>query len=100
VGVATFTVNNVVIDPEENPEEADCVAVINALPAFKIVTVRPLIDMICAPELSVVNVNIENVLVLVEVGSVKSNGDDPNARGDTAKFDNTGCISVAMYTYS
>jgi hypothetical protein len=99
-GMATFTVKSVVIDPEENPNDADCVAVIFALPDFKIVTVRPLIDMNSDPEVSVVKVYVENVLVFVEVGFVRLNGGVPYSRGKTTKFDNTGTISVAIYTYS
>jgi hypothetical protein len=56
VGIAIFTVKILVIDAEENPSVADCVAVIFAFPAFRIVTVSPLIDIICDPEVSVVNV--------------------------------------------
>jgi hypothetical protein len=56
VGIAIFTVKILVIDAEENPSDADCVAVIFAFPAFRIVTVSPLIDIICDPEVSVVNV--------------------------------------------
>jgi hypothetical protein len=77
VGVATFTVNNVLIDPDENPKDADCVAVMIAFPDFKIVTVRPFIEITSAPGLSVVNVYVENVLVFVDVGSVKLNGGEP-----------------------
>jgi hypothetical protein len=77
VGVATFTVNNVRIDPEANPNDANCVAVIYALPDFKIVTVRPFIEITSAPGLSVVNVYVEKVLVFVDVGSVKMNGGEP-----------------------
>jgi hypothetical protein len=56
VGVAIFTVKILVIDAEENPSDAVCVAVIFAFPAFRIVTVSPLIDIICDPAVSVVNV--------------------------------------------
>ena len=45
VGVATFTVNNVRIDPDENPKDADCVAVMIAFPDFIIVTVRPVMEI-------------------------------------------------------
>jgi hypothetical protein len=78
VGVATFTVKSVLIDAVEKPNDADCVAVIMALPDFKIVTVRPFMDITdSAPKLSVVNVYVEIELVFVDVGFVKSNGGDP-----------------------
>jgi hypothetical protein len=98
--MATLTVKSVVIDPEENPNDADWVAVILALPDFKIVTIRPLIDIISDPAASVVNVYVENVLVFVEVGFGRLNGNVPYSRGITTKFDNTGTVSVAIYTYS
>jgi hypothetical protein len=100
VGIATFTVKSVLIDPEEYPKDADCVAVIIALPDFRIVTVRPLIDIISAPKASVVKVYVENVLLFVEVGFVRLNGGIPYTRGITTKLDNTGVNSVAIYTYS
>jgi hypothetical protein len=87
-----------VIDPEANPNDADCVAVIYAFPAFKIVTLRPLIDIISDPEASVVKVYVENVLVFVDVGFVKSKGGEPYTRAGTTKFDNTGAIRFAIYT--
>jgi len=99
VGIAIFTVKIIVIDAEENPSVADCVAVIFAFPAFRIVTVSPLIDIICDPEVSVVNVKVASALVFVEVGLDRVNGTDPYTRGSTTKFDNTGTCSVPIDVY-
>jgi hypothetical protein len=99
VGVAIFIVKFVLIDAEENPNVADCVAVIVALPAFSIVTVSPLIEINCDPEESVVNVYVANTLVFVEVGFDRVNGIDPKTRGATTKLDNIGTCNVPIYVY-
>lgn len=91
--------NRALIEPDEKPKDGDCVAVIVAFPDFIMVTVRPDIDITSNPEASVVNVKVENVLVFDDIGFVKSKGGEPNTRGITTKFDNTGGISVAMYIH-
>jgi hypothetical protein len=45
-----------------------------------------------------VKVYVENVLVFVDVGFVKSKGGEPYTRAGTTKFDNTGAIRFAIYT--
>ena len=96
VGVAIFTVKLAVINADEYPGVAACVALITVCPALIMVTVRP--DMSATAVLLDVNVNVAAELVFVDVGFVKINGGYPYARGATLKFVSIG-VMVAIYTY-
>jgi hypothetical protein len=95
VGVAIFTVKLAVINADEYPVVAACVAVIMDCPALMMVTVRP--DMSATAVLLLVNVKFAAESVFVDVGFVKSNGAVPYTRGATLKFVSIG-VMVAIYT--